>query len=57
MVIGEMHSLTTSRILDKDLGGDKDLLIISMGDFNKEPFDRSMPEYLLGSRNPNGVSF
>ena len=57
MLTGETHSLTTSRMLDKDLGGDKDLLIISMGDFNKELFNRSMQEYLLGSRDPNGVSF
>ena len=50
MLTGETHSLITSRMLDVDLGGDKNLPIISMGDFNDEPFNRSMQEYLLGSR-------
>lgn len=57
MLTGETHAFITSRMLDEDNGGDKDLPIISMGDFNDEPFNRSMQEYLLGTRDPGRVRF
>lgn len=37
--------------------GDKELPIVAMGDFNDEPFNRSMQEYLLGTRDPARVRF
>ena len=37
--------------------GDKELPIIVMGDFNDEPFNRSMQKYLLGTRDPGRVRF
>ena len=57
MMTGETHSLLTSRMLDKNLNGDKNLPILTMGDFNDEPYNRSMQEYLLGSRDPGRVRF
>jgi hypothetical protein len=57
MLAGETHAYIVSRLLNPDLGGTKYLPIISMGDFNDEPFNRSMQEYLLGSRDPGRVRF
>lgn len=57
MLTGETHALITSRMLDEELGGDRNLPILSMGDYNDEPFNRSMQEYLLGSRDPGRVRF
>ena len=57
MLTGETHALITSRMLDENLGGNKDLPIISMGDFNDEPFNRSLQEYLLGTRDPGRVRY
>lgn len=55
ILTGETHAYVTSKMLDESAGGDKNLPIISMGDFNDEPFNRSMQEYLLGSRDPGRV--
>lgn len=57
MLTGETHAYVTSKMLDERSGGAKNLPIISMGDFNDEPFNRSMQEYLLGSRDPGRVRF
>lgn len=57
MLTGETHAYIVSNLLDEDQGGDKNLPIISMGDYNDEPFNRSMQEYLLGSRDPGRVRF
>ncbi len=57
MLAGETHAYIVSNMLDEKQGGDKKLPIISMGDFNDEPFNRSMQEYLLGSRDPGQVRF
>ncbi|MEM8775481.1 MAG: endonuclease/exonuclease/phosphatase [Pseudomonadota bacterium] len=57
MLTGETHAYITSRMLDEKFGGDKNLPIISMGDYNDEPFNRSMQEYLLGSRDPGRVRY
>ena len=57
MLTDESHFLITSRMLDVDLSNDKNLPIISMGDFNDEPFNQSMQEYLLGSRDSSRVRF
>ena len=57
MLTGETHAYITSGMLDQSAGGEKDLPIISMGDFNDEPFNRSMQEYLLGSRDPGRVRY
>lgn len=53
MLTGETHAYITSRILEDDAN----LPLISMGDYNDEPFNRSMQEYLLGSRDPGRVRF
>ncbi|MCB1761688.1 MAG: endonuclease/exonuclease/phosphatase [Gammaproteobacteria bacterium] len=57
MMTGETHALVTSRLQDSAEGGDPHLPILSMGDFNDEPFNRSMQEYLLGSRDPGRVRY
>jgi len=57
MLTGETHALVTSRLLDEESGGDKYLPILSMGDFNDEPFNRSMQEYLRGTRDPGRVRY
>ena len=57
MLAGETHAYIVSKMLDEKHGGDKKLPIISMGDFNDEPFNRSMQEYLLGSRDPGQVRY
>lgn len=53
MLAGETHAYILSNLLAED----KHLPIISMGDFNDEPFNRSMQEYLLGSRDPGRVRY
>ena len=57
MLAGETHSYIISRLLDEDQGGEKNLPIISMGDYNDEPFNRSMQEYALGTRDPGRVRY
>jgi hypothetical protein len=57
ILTGETHSYIISQLLDEDFGGDKHLPILSMGDFNDEPFNRSMQEYLLGTRDPGRVRY
>ncbi|MCP4128663.1 MAG: endonuclease/exonuclease/phosphatase [Gammaproteobacteria bacterium] len=57
ILAGETHAYIVSRLLDADHGGDKNLPIISMGDYNDEPFNRSMQEYTLGTRDPGRVRF
>jgi len=57
MLAGETHAYIISKMLDEKQGGDKHLPIISMGDFNDEPFNRSMQEYLLGTRDPGRVRY
>jgi len=57
MLAGETHAYIVSNMLDEKQGGEKNLPIISMGDFNDEPFNRSMQEYLLGTRDPGQVRF
>jgi len=57
MLAGETHAYIASKMLDEKQGGEKHLPIISMGDFNDEPFNRSMQEYLLGSRDPGRVRY
>ena len=55
ILVGETHAYILSRLLDEDQGGEKNLPIISMGDYNDEPFNRSMQEYMLGTRDPGRV--
>ena len=55
ILTGETHAYIISRLLDEDQGGEKNLPIISMGDYNDEPFNRSMQEYTLGTRDPGRV--
>ncbi len=57
MLAGETHAYIISSLLDQKQGGDKNLPVISMGDFNDEPFNRSMQEYLLGTRDPGRVRY
>ena len=52
MLTGETLSFIISGLLDQD----KNLPIIVMGDFNDEPFNRSMQEYARGTRDPGRVS-
>jgi endonuclease/exonuclease/phosphatase family metal-dependent hydrolase len=51
MLTGE----TLSFVLSGLLGNNRNLPILAMGDFNDEPFNRSMQEYLLGTRDPGRV--
>lgn len=51
MLTGETLSFVMSGLLDND----PNVSILSMGDFNDEPFNRSMQEYLLGTRDPGRV--
>jgi len=53
MLTGETHAYVLSGALD----GEKNLRVISMGDFNDEPYNRSMREYLLGTRDPGRVRY
>lgn len=57
ILVGETHAFIVSRLLNEDFGGEKNLPIISMGDFNDEPFNRSMQEYTLGTRDPGRVRY
>jgi hypothetical protein len=57
MLTGETHAYIVSRLLAEDLGGDKNLPILSMGDYNDEPYNRAMQEYLLGTRDPGRVRY
>lgn len=57
ILAGETHAYIVSRLLDKDQAGEKKLPIISMGDYNDEPFNRSMQEYMLGTRDPGRVRY
>lgn len=57
IMAGETHSYIVSRLIDEDLGGEKNLPVISMGDYNDEPFNRSIEEYALGTRDPGRVRY
>jgi len=57
MLTGETHAYIVSRLLDPALGGEKHLPILSMGDFNDEPFNRSLQEYALATRDPGRVRY
>lgn len=57
ILAGETHAYIISRLLDEDQGGEKNLPIISMGDYNDEPFNRSLQEYTLGTRDPDRVRY
>lgn len=57
ILTGETHAYIISRLLDEDQGGEKNLPVISMGDYNDEPFNRSMQEYTLGTRDPGRVRY
>lgn len=52
MLTGETLAYVVDRLLDEA----PDTPILVMGDFNDEPFNRSMQEYLLGTRDPGRVS-
>lgn len=53
MLTGETLAFVVSHMLE----GDSKARIIAMGDFNDEPFCRSMQEYLLGTRDPGRVRY
>lgn len=55
MLAGETLSFTLSKLFDAFDVGDE-IPVIVMGDFNDGPFDRSMQEYLLGTRDAKRVS-
>lgn len=57
MLAGETQAYIVSRLLDSNAGGNKNLPIICMGDFNDEPFNRSLQEYTLGTRDPGRVRY
>jgi endonuclease/exonuclease/phosphatase family metal-dependent hydrolase len=57
ILAGETHAYIVSRLLDSDLGGEKNLPIISMGDYNDEPFNRALQEYTRGTRDPGRVRY
>lgn len=52
MLVGE----TLSFVLSGLLANNPEPPILAMGDFNDEPFNRSMQEYLLGARDPGRVT-
>jgi endonuclease/exonuclease/phosphatase family metal-dependent hydrolase len=54
MLTGETVSFVIDDLFDAFDVGNR-LPVIVMGDFNDEPFDRSMQEYLLGSRDAGQV--
>ena len=54
MLTGETLSFVVSDLFEAFDVGD-DLPVLLMGDFNDEPFNRSMQEYLLGSRDAGRV--
>jgi endonuclease/exonuclease/phosphatase family metal-dependent hydrolase len=53
MLTGETLAYVISHMLDLD----SHRRIVAMGDFNDEPFCRSMQEYLLGTRDPGRVRY
>lgn len=54
MLTGETVSYVIQGLFDQfNLGNELPVLI--MGDFNDQPYDRSMQEYLLGTRDPGRV--
>lgn len=55
MLTGETVSYVLSRLLDPD-DGDPNRPVLLMGDFNDQPFNRSMREYLLGTHDPKRVT-
>ena len=55
LLTGETLSYVLSNLLDPKADGDANSPILVMGDFNDEPFHRSMREYLLGSRDRGRV--
>lgn len=57
IMAGETHSYIVSRMIDEGQAGEKNLPVISMGDFNDEPFNRSIQEYALGTRDPDRVRY
>jgi len=57
MLTGETHAYVLLKIIDEAHGGEKNLPVLSMGDYNDEPFNRSMQEYLLGTRDPGRVRY
>ncbi|MEH6470098.1 MAG: hypothetical protein V7752_02500 [Halopseudomonas sp.] len=57
ILVGETHAYVVSKLLDARLGGDKNLPIISMGDYNDEPFNRSLQQYALATRDPGRVRY
>ncbi len=52
LLTGETASYVLADLLEKD----KNFPILLMGDFNDEPFNRSMREYLLGTRDRSRLS-
>jgi len=54
MLTGETLSFVLSDLFDQYNVGN-DLPVILMGDFNDEPYNRSMQEYLLGTRDEDRV--
>lgn len=54
MITGETLSYVLGQLLDK-VSGNQNLPVLLMGDFNDEPANRSMQEYLLGSRDRDRV--
>jgi endonuclease/exonuclease/phosphatase family metal-dependent hydrolase len=56
MLAGETLAYLVEQLLHGE-DGDKNTPILAMGDFNDEPFNRSMQEYLLGTRDPGRVRY
>jgi len=54
MLTGETASYLLTSLFDEFDVGDR-LPVLLMGDFNDEPWNRSIEEYLLGSRDPGRV--
>lgn len=54
MMVAETSSYVLSKFLEGPKG-DPDLPVVVMGDFNDEPFNRSIQEYLLGLRDAGQV--
>lgn len=54
MMTGETLSYKLGQLLDQN-DGDPDLPVLLMGDFNDEPFNRALQEYLLGTRDRGRV--
>lgn len=52
VLTGETHAYIVSQLL-----AEKNLPIISMGDYNDEPFNRSIQEYALAARDPGRVRY